>query len=322
MRWRRLLPNYTASRDELLSLIDQRIAVALSAKPWSRNIFIPPAALYAGDGTKPFMHYSTCSAADFFHPRFFELSRSLNAQLRFHRKLWEWVFIAHIAQRAGIGPGKRALGFGVGREPLPAFLASLGAGVTATDAPAEIRAEQGWQKGEFSSSVDHLPFVGILDQERMRRQVQFKVCDMNHISEDLKDFDFCWSSCSLEHLGGLQNGIDFIIGSVNTLKPGGVACHTTEFNLSSDTETVEGGPTVIYRKCDLDKLVGNLRRMGHKVDDISVAPDAHHLDAFVDTPPYSQTHHLKLQLLNFSVTSVGIVIQKAKHVAQDGLPQI
>lgn len=134
---------------------------------------------------------------------------------------------------------------------------------------------------------------------------------MNAIDPDLTGFDFCWSSCALEHLGTLQKGLDFILHTVeHCLKPGGIACHTTEYNLSSDTETVEAGSTVIYRRKDIEALIGELRSRGHKVADLSLAPDAHQVDRYVDVPPYSPHGHLKLMLEGYAATSLALVIQR------------
>ena len=48
--------------------------------------------------------------------------------------------------------------------------------------------------------------------------------------------------------------MQFFINSVETtLKIGGVACHTTEFNLSSNDETVSKGDTVLYRRRDMEE---------------------------------------------------------------------
>ena len=55
-----------------------------------------------------------------------------------HRKNWEFVWIIAVLHRAGLlRTGKRALGFGVGNEPLPAFFAKVGMEVLATDAPPD-----------------------------------------------------------------------------------------------------------------------------------------------------------------------------------------
>ena len=53
---------------------------------------------------------------------------------RNHRKVWEWVYILQAARQHGaLQSGGRAVGFGVGNEPLPAALAAHGLSVIATD---------------------------------------------------------------------------------------------------------------------------------------------------------------------------------------------
>jgi SAM-dependent methyltransferase len=134
---------------------------------------------------------------------------------------------------------------------------------------------------------------------------------MNRIPDDVAGFDFCWSSCCFEHLGSLQHGIEFVVDSVErTLRPGGVAVHTTEFNLSSDDDTHETPTLSIYRRRDIETRVATLESSGHSVDPFVVAPDAHVLDHFVDTPPYHQGLHIKLELEGCVTTSAGIVIRR------------
>src|SRR4051812_19378190 len=108
----------------------------LAAKPWKRNILIPSPSVQTLRADSDFMSYSSCSARDFLHPRYSELSLALNIPISYHRKYWEWVFILHTALGRGLArPGERALGFAVGTEPLAAALARHGVSVTATDAP-------------------------------------------------------------------------------------------------------------------------------------------------------------------------------------------
>jgi hypothetical protein len=114
-------------------------------------------------------------------------------------------------------------------------------------------------------------------------------------------------------LGSLQAGMDFVINSVEkTLKIGGIACHTTEFNLSSNDATIESGPTVVYRKRDMEALVQELRARGHEVDEFRIAPDAHPLDFYVDVPPHWKGPHLRLRLMEHTVTSAGLVIRRGR----------
>jgi hypothetical protein len=301
-------------RTELLDVVESKMSIAGVLKPWKANLYIPTITLQ-GSADAPFMAHSTCSASDFLHPEFARLSGVLGIPLTFHRKYWEWVFVLHHALRSGaVAPGKRALGFAVGWEPLPAAFARFGATVTATDAPEEIGLEKGWQKdGQHAVRLEDLYRPEVVDRETFDEQVTFSACDMTCIPSDYVDYDFCWSSCSFEHLGNLAAGVDFVVESVEkTLRVGGIACHTTELNLTSDEDTVQEGPTVLYRKQDLLKMIDLLERRGHLVEPFSIARDTHVLDSFVDTPPYQAPPHLKLRLLGYVSTSVGLIIHRGR----------
>ncbi len=284
------------------------------ARPWTRSVFVPRIGLPRASSAS-FMTYSTCSAADFESAEFARLCAELARPVQYHRKLWEWVFITHQLRRHGVvAAGKRGLGFGGGTEPLPSRFAGDGAEILATDAPPAIAIGAGWDKlNEFAATLQSTRVPSIIDSESFARLVRHASCDMNAIGVDVTDFDFCWSSCCLEHLGSLEAGIEFVVNSVEkTLRIGGVACHTTEFNLSSDQDTIGEGPTVIYRRQDIERLIERLRDRGHQVDDLRVAPDSHPLDFFVDVPPYSQDPHLKLSLMGFTSTSIGIVVRRGR----------
>jgi hypothetical protein len=134
---------------------------------------------------------------------------------------------------------------------------------------------------------------------------------MNAIPADIGRFDFAWSCCCYEHLGTLEAGMRFVAESVDKcLKPGGIAVHTTELNLSSNDKTVSEGGTVIYRKRDFEELVQRLRASGHDVQPFVIAPDSHYLDGFVDVPPYTEDPHLKIELEGYVTTSAGIVVRR------------
>ena len=153
---------------------------------------------------------------------------------------------------------------------------------------------------------------GICKPDEFRERVSHRFVDMNAIPDDLDGFDFCWSACCFEHLGSLQNGLDFVVDSVETcLRPGVLEVHTTEFNLSSNDATLERPNLSIYRRRDLDGLIEQLRSRGHWVDDLRIAPDASYLDQYVDLRPFSDELHLKLELGKFTTTSVGLLIRKA-----------
>jgi tetratricopeptide (TPR) repeat protein len=294
---------------ELPERVEAIVAHALAGK---QSQVYRPNDIVAGSFPGEYMAASNVLARDFLHSEYEEFCRIFKEPLVLHRKLWEWAFIYERLKKVGVlRPGMRGLGFGVGTEKLPAVFASLGAHITATDAPIG----QNWDRSADTSDHKNRLFKpDIIDRESFDGRVSFEYYDMNDISSShLIDYDFCWSSCSFEHLGSLQHGLDFVINSIErSLKMGGVACHTTELNLSSDDETIGTGPTVFYRKNDLKRLCQILEGRGHWVEPLRIEPGALPPDYFVDVPPYSSNPHLKLLAGSYIVTSVGLVVRRGK----------
>ena len=229
------------------------------------------------------------------------------------RKLWELVFIAQsLFERGLLMPGRRALAFGVGREPLPALFASLGCTIVATDQEREGARRAGWlQTDQHAAGLDALEFPRICDPDVFRERVTFEAADMNDIPQKFRDgFDFCWSTCSLEHLGSLEHGLAFVENAMGTLKEGGVAIHTTEFNLSSNDQTLESRDLSLYRRRDIQELAGRLTRAGYHVEPIDFDPGEALIDGYVDLPPYREEPHLRLRIGDFDCTSIGVIVTR------------
>jgi hypothetical protein len=288
----------------------------LSSRPFHNltraNIWAPSnIALGAAETPHVYMSASNPITRDFLDPEFTEFCKLYHHPLVIHRKLWEWAYIYHHLTRAGVvKPGMRGLGFGTGEEKLPALFAGMGVQVTATDAGIE---EGGWHSEDNARRLDRLYAADIIDRDRFDKSVCFKYCDMKNIPEGLKGYDFIWSSCAFEHLGSLQTGIDFVLNSIeSTLKVGGVACHTTEINLSSDLETVDTGKNLLYRKHDIERLCRTLEERGHYVKPLRIIPGDLPPDYFVDVPPYSNNLHLKLLFGGFVTTSLGITARRGR----------
>ena len=85
---------------------------------------------------------------------------------------------------------------------------------------------------------------------------------------------------------------------MNCLKPGGVAVHTTEFNVSSNTSTAATGETVFVPPPGHRGLCEAVEKDGHKID-VDFSPGTAPADNFVDLPPYAHATHLKLQTDKF-----------------------
>lgn len=280
-----------------------------------RAVFKPEAEYQQSPADAPFLPFANCQAEDFLHPRYGQLAKLFGQRPDFHRKQWEWVFILHKFIESGIvRPGARGLVFGVGVEPLPAIFASMGAYITATDAPPDSEGNDIWTSTrQYGDSLETLFHPSITPNENFRRFVTHRACDMNNIDADLTDYDFNWSSCCFEHLGSLEAGLNFVVNAVEkTLKVGGIAVHTTELNMSSNEDTITEGPTVIYRRKDIEALVNRLRERGHHVEDVVIGPPAHALDYHVDVPPYVSDIHIKLLIASYVATSVGLVIRRGR----------
>lgn len=238
--------------------------------------------------------------------------------LRFHRKVWEWAAIAQaLHERGMMEPGRRGCGFAVGREPLACLFAKHGVDVMATDLGAGEGTSGRWsESGQHAASLDALYWPHLIDRPTFDRHVRFMPQDMTKLEpERLGTYDFIWSACSLEHLGTLEAGIQFALRSTEILKPGGIAVHTTEFNLSSTEATVAEGGNVLYRKRDFESLAARLRLIGcglERFDDFAgTAPE----DVEYDWEPYYEhgREHIKLMIDGFVSTSCLLIITKARH---------
>lgn len=227
------------------------------------------------------------------------------------RKFWEFAYILSALQARGLlGAGRTGLGFGTGQEPLPSAFAAAGVRVTATDAPAELNYSENWARSlQWTERVEDLWHEKLVDHQAFTELVSYQPVDMNLIPSDLRDYDFCWSACCLEHLGGIRQGLDFIHNSLDTLLPGGTAVHTTEFNLGSNDTTVELEALCLFRKQDIELVIHELIAAGHRVETLNLWPGSTPTDEHVDLPPFSSPH-LKLVLEGATSTSIGLIITK------------
>jgi 2-polyprenyl-3-methyl-5-hydroxy-6-metoxy-1,4-benzoquinol methylase len=254
-----------------------------------------------------------CTQAELQSEEFQKWARILREpHMYLHRKLWEWCFITDVLHRANmLSEGRTGLGFAVGREPLVSYFASRGVSILASDLDVERASTAGWVgSNEHAASLEILNERNICPPDLFADKVRFQEVDMNNFrSENLGQFDFVWSSCAFEHLGSLEHGLKYVENAMACVKPGGLAVHTTEFNVGSNDETHAEGGTVIYRRRDIDELVTRLRNAGHKVN-VKYTFGDQPADYNVDVPPYTHDVHLKLHLMGHTTTSIGLVISK------------
>lgn len=290
--------------------------VAVSGEQPAAQRFDPQAVPFLDlDAPEPTLEQPVsqlCTAGQFREPAYAAWCRAIGEPPVLRRKQWEYVWILQCLERAGmLTGGRRGLGFGCGREPLAAAMAARGCVVVATDLAPEAATGRGWiETGQHARSLDELNRRGVCPPGAFRERVAFRTVDMNAIPDDLEGFDFVWSSCAFEHLGSLDRGLAFVTRAMRCLKPGGIAVHTTEFNLSSNGPTLEARDLCVYRRQDIERLRDALAREGHRVWTLNLQPGSSPVDRVVDLPPYRAEPHVKLRLGRFVVSSIGLAIER------------
>lgn len=253
-----------------------------------------------------------CTAAQMDEPAYAEWCRRMGTVPWPHRKQWEFVFICRALDYYGaLREGSRGLGFGVGNEPMASLFASHGCNIVATDLAADDERATVWNATyQLGANLRQIHKPELCDEASFYERVSYRAVDMTAIPADLTGFDFTWSSCAYEHLGSIKAGLAFFENSLACLKPGGIAVHTTELNLSSNGDTLDHGATVIFRRRDFEALAERLIEKGHEVIPITFDSGDRELDRVIDMPPYSSDSHLRLALLRWVATSFGMIVRK------------
>jgi SAM-dependent methyltransferase len=165
---------------------------------------------------------------DWQQPQFQQAVAKLQfTEKRKSRKNWEFIQVYQGLQELGLLDGSaRALGLGVGHEPLIYALCNVCQEVVATDlynsstwASAEMATEQVYQMNPFEYARDRLTV---------------RHMDMTAIDYPDASFDFVWSCCSIEHLNNFKDLHHLYQQVHRILKPGGIAAFTTEFKAAGD----------------------------------------------------------------------------------------
>ena len=320
-------PNMTALNEKLRDIDMLSLNIKANGYRLARILAeaLPPAAHNGPQDIVPGSKLCTQEDIESDWSRYW--SGELQIPVVFHRKLWEYTYLLQALHASGnIAPGRVGLGFGCGLEPIASYLASRDVKATITDLPPEHQRVSGWaSSNEYVETLEKAHVATLVDREKFIRQVSHRHVDMNAIPDDLSGFDFCWSVCALEHLGSIQKGLDFIEASLRTLRPGGTAVHTMEFNINPDGPTVDNWMTVLFQRKHIEGLVQKLESQGHKVAPLDFNAGNRPMDQFIDIPPWNgdllgpvigelgmrgNANHLKLSVDGFAATCFAITITR------------
>lgn len=258
-----------------------------------------------------------CVQRDVESPWFHYWCSQLVCSPIYHRKVWELCYIPQVLFNEGkLKPGSVGLGFGCGEEPLPSLFAKFGVKVVATDLDPNRSESKAWiETDQHSASIEKMRNSRICPDPALLQNISLRYVDMNAIPADLANtFDFCWSTCSLEHLGSIALGLRFIEESLKTLKPGGVAVHTTEWNMADEGPTLDHCGCVLFQKRHFTEFADRMRKQGYHVSELDFSMGEEIFDGLTDLPPYGphtdDVAHLRLAIQGFRCTSFGMIIRK------------
>jgi FkbM family methyltransferase len=254
-----------------------------------------------------------CTESQLREPVYGAWCQELAEPVRFHRKLWEYAYILQVlAVHRLLASGRRGLGFGCGRQPLTAVMATHGCEIVATDSGiANTGPIDGVPPARtVGETIEDLDVPGLCDPELFRRRVTRRTVEMNRESPDLETFDFVFSTSVLARQGSIRRGTEFALGAMRFLKPGGLAVYITEFNLSSNYTTFETRDSAIFRRYDIDALIADMARAGHTVEPLNLNAGTGPVDRYVDLPPYRPEPHLRLRVGRYVTTSLGLIVRK------------
>ncbi len=256
------------------------------------------------------------SEARFKEDNFFAWMNLLKEKPTLHNKQFQQYAIMEAANSVPIYDGTRryAIGFGVGREPIPAALIQLGFDVIATDYLDGEIASQWKNTGELADNYEELNLRGIASAKEFAEHLRFRNLDMNILpAEYSNQFDFVWSSCSLGHIGGYQAGLDFIENSLKLLKPGGIALHTTELDASSFKDKYESSTLNFYKLKDLNEVIGRARAKGFSVSNIELPTKYRGVsEKYVVREPWAEKPHIRIEIYGREILSTALIFHRPK----------
>ncbi len=256
-----------------------------------------------------------CTASQFRDDAFAEITRAMGFAPARKRWLWEQAWIVSVVATEGlVAPDRRGFGFFNRRDRLASLFASRGVEVTATAQPTEFA-------GRLSALVSQLHYPELIAAEDYERLVTVRHMEWQQMPEEYTaGYDFCWSVNAPGKVGSIAAAMDFFEASLRVLKPGGIAAHVMQFNLTSDRLTWESPEWgVVLRRSDIEALAARLAKQGHTLLPLNTHPGFEELDEQVvtrpDAPPGIRQRHGV-----YVLTSFGLAIRKGAPTEQPPAP--
>jgi ubiquinone/menaquinone biosynthesis C-methylase UbiE len=173
-----------------------------------------------------------CDAADWFDTEFHSIIiNELNESPRFHRKQWEFAMIFLALKKLGfLNENMSGLSLGGGNERVLYSIAQHVNKLIVTDLYDE---DTTWDCAKTKDPDEYIKASKPFDVDDSK--IKALRMDMRHLDFEDNTFDFCYSSCAIEHIGDFEDFVRHLDEVYRVLKEDGVYVFTTELKVGNDT---------------------------------------------------------------------------------------
>jgi len=173
-----------------------------------------------------------CDAADWFDTEFRSIIlNELKESPRFHRKQWEFAMIFLALKKLGyLNEDMTGLSLGGGNERVLYSIAQHVNKLIVTDLYDE---DTTWDCAKTKDPDEYIKASKPFDVDDSK--IKALRMDMRYLDFADNTFDFCYSSCAIEHIGDFEDFVLHLDEVYRVLKEDGVYVFTTELKIGSDT---------------------------------------------------------------------------------------
>ena len=195
-----------------------------------------------------------CDAADWFDTEFHStILNELREPPRFHRKQWEFAMIFLALKKLGyMNENMTGLSLGGGNERVLYSIAQHVKKLIVTDLYDENTT---WDCAKTNDPDEYIKVSKPFDVDDSK--IKALRMDMRYLDFEDKTFDFCYSSCAIEHIGDFEDFVRHLDEVYRVLKEDGVYVFTTELEIGSNT--VKDQNNFIFSSSFLNEIFSSIK---------------------------------------------------------------
>ncbi len=195
-----------------------------------------------------------CDAADWFDPEFQSVVQDeLRETARFHRKQWEFAMIFLTLKKLEfLNDDKIGLSLGGGNERVLYAISNRIKKLYVTDLYDDSTS---WDCARTDDPDEFIKLSKPFDYDESK--IKALRMDMRKLDFEDNTFDFCYSSCAVEHIGDFEDFINHFNEVYRCLKNDGVYVFTTELSFSD--VTIKDPNNYIFSSKYLNSIIQQIR---------------------------------------------------------------